>query len=118
MRPSSIESQLTPRSLDTKVSFEKDSNGSTSVGFDEVVFRNSEQNAPIDKPFLYLTSRLEFLLGMFSRLHCGHPITCRRKFEIELFGHMSCRCFGCGQSAGVSRPALAFAGIPADALTS
>jgi hypothetical protein len=98
--------------------FQKDSNGSTAVGFDEVVLRNREQHAPLDKPFLYLTSRLEFFLGMFSRVRCGHPITCRRKFEIELFGHMSCRCFDCGQSGGLRPPALAFAGIPADALAS
>jgi hypothetical protein len=98
------------------MAFQKDSNSSTAVGFDEVVFRNREQHSPLDKPFLYLTSRLEFLLGIFFRLRCGHPITCRRKFEMELFGHMSCRCFDCGQSAGLWRTALAFAGFPAIAL--
>jgi hypothetical protein len=71
--------------------FQKDSNDSTTVGFEEVVLRNSEQHAPIDKPFLYLTSRLEFPLGVFSRLRCGHPITRRRKFEMELVGHISSR---------------------------
>jgi hypothetical protein len=43
----SSESQLTPRSLDTKVLFQKDSNGSPAVGFDQVVLRIREHHAAL-----------------------------------------------------------------------